>query len=113
MLGFLILVELDLSCLILSAIAWLRHLTGRNDLRSVEARYLLPILGPVIFVILLSYDLERPLPATTSNVGILVVVSIGFALLVLWLLVEVSRYPTRRRRFTRSLRFRDRSRKVH
>ena len=97
-LGILILVELSGLCLLISAIEWLRHLSGRNGPRSLEVRYFLPILTPVAFVLLLSYDLQKPLPTTATNVGILVGVSVGFAAVILWLLAEVPRYRRYRAR---------------
>ena len=112
MLGILILIELASSCLLLSAIEWLRHLSGRSSPRSAEVRYLLPILAPIAFVLLLSYQIARPLPTTTTNVVILLVVSIAFVALVLFLLTELARYHTRPQGSHRPSRYRHHRRKA-
>src|SRR5579859_2355078 len=112
LLGILILVELAGSSLLISALEWLRHLSGRHSPNSEAVRYLLPILTPVVFVLLLATDLRAPLPTTTTNVGILLVVTFAFAALLLWLLAEVARYRARTRGMHRSNRYSRRQRKV-
>lgn len=86
MLGIIVIAEFACSGLMISAIEWLRHLRGRNGPRSAEVRYLLPILAPVCFVLMLSLYDAKSFPPTTTNVLIVTVASVVCALLALWLL---------------------------
>lgn len=110
MLGIIFVVEVACACLMISAIEWLRHLRGRDDPRSFEARYLLPILVPVGFVLMLSLYDGKSFPPTTGNVRIVIGTSIGCVLLVLWLLIEATRFRDRPRREAGLTRHRKRAR---
>lgn len=112
MLGIVFLVELACACLLVSAIEWLRYLTYRSSPASFQARYLLPILTPVAFVLILSLYDGKSFPPTTANVRIVIGASIGCALLVLWLLIEATRFPSLLRREYRPAWRRNRTRKV-
>lgn len=105
--------------LTMSAIAWLRHLSGapRRDWHEAGVRYLVPPLTVIVAVLLISMEIQDPQvmqPDTyPPDIELFLVVGGVWAALVVWLVVEARRYRARHQElsYTQRLANRDKARK--